>query len=455
MADSETTLDASCEAQREQGPEAYVVALDPEAPEITDLPRGRVVSVGRSRSSGIRVPQSAVSRLHATLRWDGGPSVTLTDHASRNGTWVNGVRIDSPVALVSGAEISIGAARFVVALREPKPEGSAPAERGPRGGSPFVVRDRAMLRVLALAERAARTDSTVLVLGETGVGKELVSRIIHERSSRGRGPFVSVNCGAIPESLAESSLFGHERGAFTGASKRHRGYFEQADGGTLLLDEVGELSLPMQVRLMRALQEGEITRLGSTKPTRVDVRVVAATNADLRQKIERGELREDLYYRLDVMRIEVPPLRKRPADIPPLAEHFLRELSPDAPVCLSSAALAALLEHPWPGNVRELRNVIERSLALNDRGVLGPADLVGLPGSSAEDERGDLRATVDEVERATIVKALEACGGNQTRAARQLGISRRSLIYKMERFGLKPPPAASRSARDHGSKGGT
>jgi transcriptional regulator with PAS, ATPase and Fis domain len=452
VVDSETTIEASCEAERSEVPQAYLVVLGTELPEVVDLPLACPFSIGRSHSSGLRIRDGSVSRLHATFQWNGGQTVSIVDRGSRNGSWVNGVRIREPVELTSGSEIALGDVRIVVAVREGAHLGQDDATTARPGRTPFVVRDRAMLRVMALTERAARTKATILVLGETGVGKELVARTIHERSPRSKKPFVSVNCGAIPESLAESSLFGHERGAFTGASKRHQGFFEQADGGTLLLDEVGELSAQMQVRLLRALQEGEITRVGSVKPVRVEVRVVAATNADLEQKLRSGEFREDLFYRLDVMRIEIPPLRERPADIAPLAKHFIRELSPESPVCLSSAAIAALLEHPWPGNVRELRNVIERSLAVCDRGVLSPGDLVGL---AAAPEGEGLRTTIDDAERIAIVKALEAHAGNQTRAAKQLGISRRSLIYKMERFELKPPPASRQGGSGQGPKGGT
>jgi DNA-binding NtrC family response regulator len=241
-----------------------------------------------------------------------------------------------------------------------------------------VFRTERMVRVLETARRAARTDSTVLLTGETGVGKEVVADLIHRRSLRAGRPFVKVNTAAIPASLLESELFGHERGAFTGAERRREGRFELADGGTLFLDEVGEMALEAQVKLLRVLAEGQFTRLGGTKPVDVNVRVVAATNQDLERAVEAGRFREDLYYRLNVLRIEIPPLRLRREEIPSLVEHFLAEARRRigrGPARLSPQAMDVLYRHPWPGNVRELRNVIERAAVMCEGEVGGPEHL--------------------------------------------------------------------------------
>jgi DNA-binding NtrC family response regulator len=235
-----------------------------------------------------------------------------------------------------------------------------------------------MVRVLDTARRAARTDSTVLITGETGVGKEVIADLIHRRSLRAERAFVKVNTAAFPESLLESELFGHERGAFTGAEKRREGRFELADGGTLFLDEVGEMPLSAQVKLLRVLAEGQFTRLGGTKPVDVDVRVIAATNEDLEKAVAEGRFREDLYYRLNVLRVELPALRERREEIPSLVDHFLAEARRKigrAPLRLSSAAMDVLYRHPWPGNVRELRNVIERAAVMCESEEAGPEHL--------------------------------------------------------------------------------
>jgi transcriptional regulator with PAS, ATPase and Fis domain len=438
----ETTLD---ERPREVGPDApraYAALVQGSGPALTDLPRGQVVSIGRSRTSGIPVHDDAVSRLHATLEWDGGSTVLLVDRASRNGTTVNGQRIDGSLAITSGTEVGVGGVRLVVVVLVDASDTGSERVPGLPGHGSIVVHDEAMLRVLALADRVARSAATVLLVGETGVGKEVVARRIHDSSARRDRPFVAINCGALVEGLAGSDFFGHEPGAFTGATDPRPGCFEMADGGTLLLDEVSELDPAMQVRLLRVLQEREVTRLGSTRVIKIDVRIIAATNSRLEVLVRAGRFREDLLFRLDVVRIEVPPLRERPAEIVPLARRFLRELAPGRAVHLSDAASEALRAYSWPGNIRELRNVIERSVVERRRDVLDLRDIVGLDAPATG--CGTLRDSVDTTERAAITAALDACSGNQTRAARRLGISRRAFIYKLERFGLKPPPPSRR-----------
>jgi len=419
-----TTWDAPTAAAARDAAACIVVLEGPDRG-VFDLPRGEEIAIGRSSAATIRVDDPAVSRLHATLCWDGGPTVRLVDHDSRHGTRTDGSRVEGSRDVGSGSEIAVGPARMVVVL----PRGSlVPPERGI---------DPAMRAVSILADRAAACDLPVLIVGETGVGKEILARRIHDRSARAPGPFIAVNCGSIPESLAEATLFGHEKGAFTGAHARREGVFEAASGGTLVLDEVGELPLPTQVRLLRTLEERVVTRVGGTTPAPIDVRVVAATHRDLEQMAKQGTFRRDLLYRLDVLKIVIPPLRERPDDLVNLAEEFVRELAPG--VRLAPAAVGLLQTHSWPGNVRELRNAIARAVALRDSEELRPTDFQSL----LDRERaggGVLRGRMDDAERQALIDALEACRGNQTRAAVRLGISRRALIYKMEKHGLKPPP---------------
>ena len=302
---------------------------------------------------------------------------------------------------------------------------------------PVVAEDPAMREVVDTARRVAAAESTVLLLGESGTGKEVVARLIHEASPRARGPFVAVSCAALSETLLESELFGHERGAFTGAQARHEGTFEQADGGTLMLDEVGETSPALQAKLLRVLQERRFQRVGGEQEIAVDVRLVAATNRDLEAAVAAGQFREDLYYRLAVFPIRIPPLRDRPADVVPLTEHFLHLLTrgpgrtqPE----LTGAARDALLAHRWPGNVRELQNVVERSLILAGAGPIRPEDL-GL-GSAAPKASSGEPTTLKAMERRAIEAALAAEDGNRRRAAKRLGIALRTLQYKIKEYGL-------------------
>ncbi|SDZ69721.1 sigma54 specific transcriptional regulator, Fis family [Variovorax sp. YR266] len=299
---------------------------------------------------------------------------------------------------------------------------------------------------------AAANAMPVLVLGETGTGKEMVARALHRYSARAERPFVAVNCSAIPKELLESELFGHVRGAFTGATGDRPGCFRAADGGVLLLDEIGDMALDVQAKILRALQEGEVTPLGSHKTVKVDVRVVAATHRDLAAAVREGRFREDLLYRLDVLSIRMPPLRERLADIIPLAEHFLRRAAlqgaPDAvPKALSAEAAQWLLSHPWPGNVRELRNVMERCQALVRHRVIGGADLDLALGAAAPGEapatlpadwlEGELPAAVEKLERLLIAHALAQTQGNRAEAARRLGIHRQLLYRKLAQYGLE------------------
>jgi DNA-binding NtrC family response regulator len=304
-----------------------------------------------------------------------------------------------------------------------------------------VAESAAMRRVLELATRVAGHATTVLITGESGTGKELVARFIHQRSPRAAARFVAVNCAAIPESLMESELFGHRRGAFTGATEDRRGLFEEADGGTLLLDEVGELPLALQPKLLRALEEGAIRRVGDGQERKVDVRVVAATARELDELVRDGRFRDDLFYRLNVVRLHLPPLRERPEDVPALAAHFLAQAAArqGRSLSLTSRALARLREYPWPGNVRELRNALERAAVLAPAPTLDAADLaLGDPRAApiGGGATQPLKAQVEALERTVIERALHDAGGNRREAAKALRVSLRTLFYKLRRYGL-------------------
>ena len=318
--------------------------------------------------------------------------------------------------------------------------------RGGRATAALLGESRAMLALRAAIERAAPTDATVLVSGENGTGKELVAAALHEASKRSRGPYVQLNCAAIPATLLESELFGHEVGAFTGARRTHRGHFERAHRGTLLLDEIGDMPLELQAKLLRVLEDGRVTRLGAETARRVDVRLVASTHRDLRRRVDEGAFREDLYYRLAVLEVHVPALRERDDDVDRLARHFLdhfgREFGRPVPA-LTDEALAVLRAHPWPGNVRELRNAMARVVALTDssevaastlRSVLSPAPT--RPGIE-EVELPTLQEELERTERALIERALTAHGGNKAAAARALGIDRANLHRKMKRLRME------------------
>ena len=306
----------------------------------------------------------------------------------------------------------------------------------------FIGGSDPIRQLLSLVERVARTDSTLLITGESGTGKERIARMIHEKSPRGRHPFVPVNCGAIPEGLIESELFGHEKGAFTGAVNQRSGRFELAEGGTLFLDEIGELPLPLQSRLLRVLQEREVLRLGASDPTPVDVRVVAATNHRLDERVAAGAFRQDLYYRLDILPLHLPPLRERREDIPLLAEHLLaRALRQHGAEHQLARALRVLVphaaRHPWPGNIRELENVVERLAALCGDAAASTSDgelralVPELLSAPPDHEDARLASARRRDEEQHIRAVLRECGGNRSAAARRLGVGRTTLWRKL------------------------
>jgi len=330
-----------------------------------------------------------------------------------------------------------------------------PEEPSERGRFRLVGQSPAIRQIYGVVEKVANTPSTVLISGESGTGKELIARALHENSNRHAGPFIKINCAAIPKTLMESELFGYDKGAFTGAVGAKPGRFELAHGGTLFLDEIGEIPVEMQVKLLRVLQESEFERVGGIKTIKVDVRLVTATNRDLLEEIAAGNFREDLFYRLNVVPIQIPPLRERREDIPLLAEHFIAKFNERLKkqiVSISPEAVAELVGYNWPGNIRELENLMERTILFCEDPEIRvsdlPPEIVGAAPASAATVEGEprpaggslkeaVRAETERVERELIQRALDATGGNVTQAARKLKISRKSLQTKMKELGLR------------------
>ncbi|HET9955651.1 MAG TPA: sigma 54-interacting transcriptional regulator [Polyangiaceae bacterium] len=443
------------------------------------LTQGSSVGIGRSPDNQIQIDDPSVSRHHARLRIL--DEVIVEDLGSANGTTL--VRNARPrpdredtdiranqrltpgelASMTPGDVLRIGPVLLVLQKRGRSTPVEAPEPHGnPVNGGPAVLIDPEMRRVYELISRAAASDISVLILGETGAGKEVVAETVHRRSPRADKPFLRLNCAALPESLLEGELFGHEKGAFTGAHSTKAGLIESTDGGTVFLDEIGELPLGTQAKLLRVLEERTVIRLGATKPRRVNVRFVTATNRDLSREVRASRFRGDLYYRISGLVVRVPPLRKRRAEIEPLARHFLKDFcarAGQAPPELAADAAELLYGYDWPGNVRELRNVMERAALLANGGqikrdhvLLEPA-LPELELEDADDfdavtevtkEKPQSLRPFSEEEAATgerdrVIRALESCGGNQTRAAKLLGVSRRTLINRLEQFQLPRP----------------
>ncbi len=563
MADEPLTLDAGTIVATGQPRAFLVVHIEGQSSRVVELPEAVDVTFGRSRGATINLDRENVSRMHARVRRTG-DAIEVEDLGSRNGTKLNGDRIEGIRRVVSGDELVIGPIVAIVGttsgLRSPSAIAdvaagelrlAAEVDRSVRyhrplgvaliriandsvvdavarslrpmdliaedagddylvilpeltrtetlasvertldfsrasgvamtaataqcpedgtsvdalvgqlrarlraGGRPVeaprvepLAGDPAMQRVYALVDRIADTAMTVLVLGETGVGKEVVAEALHRRSGRRDKPLIKLNCAALPESLLESELFGHERGAFTGAERRKIGFFEAADGGTLFLDEIGEMPLALQAKLLRVLERKVITRVGGTTEVATDVRLVAATHRDLDAEVRGGRFRQDLLFRIGGFTLVIPPLRDRAGEILSLAEQFAATAAAEqgrpAPI-LADDAREALVGYSWPGNVRELKNAIERALVLCEATITA-ADLPDKLRDASQRTRpvaspaADMRGHLAEVERAAIVAALESESNNQTRTARRLGLSRRALIYKMEKYGLKAPP---------------
>ncbi len=440
------------------------------------LPRRGRVSVGRSHDNDIRVEHTSVSRQHLLLHL--GDEIEVEDLNSSNGTFflsdrgeVRGEEVTASrdrriqprkhVVLRPGELVRMGS--VLIMVHKKSPSTMHEALRPPsKQYAPAVLIDPEVKRVHELAARAAQSEITVLVLGETGVGKEVLAETIHQHSKRANRPLLRLNCAALSESLLEGELFGHERGAFTGAIAAKAGLLEATDGGTVFLDEIGELPPATQAKLLRVLEEGAVRRLGSTKPRKINVRFITATNRNLQMEVARGRFREDLYFRINKVTLTIPPLRDRKSEIEPLARFFLHEFCKESGIPeprLTPEAVEALLSYRWPGNVRELRNAMERAPFLTADGRLGPEHMPKEADNAipefpealldAEDEEPvtELHQVFDPREtsarstdeRTRIIDALEACGGNQTRAAKFLGISRRTLINRLDEYNLPRP----------------
>jgi len=431
-----------------------------------------VIRIGARRGNDVQLSDSKVSGLHCEIRLDE-RGYRLIDLDSTNGTWVAGMRIND-IYVAPGTQITLGSTKLRF---QPLGESVEVALSADDRCAGMMGRSVKMRELFARLEKLAQSDATVLITGETGVGKELVAEAVHELSPRNNGPFVVLDCGSIPQNLIESELFGHERGAFTGATSSYAGAFERAHGGTVFLDEIGELPIDMQPKLLRVLERHEVRRIGGTRTVNVDIRVVAATNRDLGVEVNRGRFREDLYYRLAVARVHVPPLRERREDIPLLIEHFLSITPGGEHAHLEPATVELMMKHDWPGNVRELRNVIERAVLLSEvpagesafRRTHFPSPAVvsgavesktdrdaaasGARAASAGGEDDVMQAPIDttvpfklakqdlitEFERRYIKRLLEQHDGNISAAARAAGIDRMSIHKMLNRLGMHNP----------------
>lgn len=466
----------------QQNPSAWdLVVLERRQRRVFRLPEHGVVTIGRAADCDVRLDDTSVSRKHARLYL---PSLEVEDLESRNGSFLLGRPADAATSAVversrhPDERLVFGVRRalfpgLTLRLGEvlSQLQHSAPAVRtlpaGPallddhEGAS--VLEDPAMLQLYALVERVADTSLPLLILGETGVGKDVLAAHVHRTSPRKAGPFVRVNCGALSESLLESELFGHQRGAFTGASEAKPGLFELGHGGTVFLDEIGELPLRTQVKLLHVLETSQVTRVGGTKAQSIDARFIAATNRELARDVQTGRFRKDLYFRINTLCLKIRPLRERKADILPLARYFLLRSCADSRECppeLPPETAEHLVRYGWPGNVRELKNAVERAWLLcgggpllpehfpTERELMNPAPGVAALWAEAEPTQVFQRPPLDSSHAAVgaseLMEALNSCSGNQTRAAELLGISRRTLVNRLNAYNL-PRPRKGRS----------
>jgi transcriptional regulator with GAF, ATPase, and Fis domain len=414
------------------------IASGPGAGQVASLP-GPEARIGSGAGCDLVLEDTTVSRLHVTLVVDPA-GIRVIDAGSKNGTTVDGLRVRDAWARPDSL-IAIGNTTLRLRLLDDVIE--LPLSQRERFGA-LLGKSVGMRRIFAVLEKVAPTESTVLVEGETGTGKELVAEAIHEESPRASGPFVVFDCSAVSATLIESELFGHVRGAFTGAVADRAGAFEAADGGTLFLDEIGELPMDLQPKLLRALERLEVRRVGSNTPRKVDVRIVAATNRTLSGEVDEGRFREDLYYRLAVVRVNLPPLRERADDIPLLVERFARDLSRGT-TTIPDRSVRHFMAQSWPGNVRELRNAVARALSLGVPTLPATGELVPAAAPVAAPQEIDLsvplktaREHLEEAfERAYLTAALAKTGGNVTRAAELAGVNRKFIQRAIKRYALR------------------
>jgi two-component system response regulator AtoC len=397
------------------------------------LPSAKHIVLGRAPEAHVMIPDASVSRRHAQIHR--GDPLLIEDIGSKHGTRVLGRLLPKGerVPIPPGSVVQIGAALLIIDVAAGRRERPAPVQPAVRRQP--LVEDPVMRNLFGLLESIGPSDLHVIVLGETGTGKELFAEAVHARSTRAGGPFVRVNCAGLSGTLLDSELFGHEKGAFTGADAARPGLFELAHGGTLFLDELGELPHETQAKLLRVVESGEVTRLGGVEARRVDVRYVCATNAALGDLVATGRFRSDLFYRLNGFTLRLPPLRDRPGEILPLAKSFVAAAAAargvEAPM-LAADAEAALMRHRWPGNVRELRTVMERATLLAKGGAIAEQHLfLGDAAPVAMATSGD--------DKTRILTALAQTGGNQTEAAKLLGISRRTLLNRLDAYGVARP----------------
>jgi len=422
--------------QELQGDDMRLVVSSAAGIQVFSLAGRRTWTLGRDEACQIVIDDESVSRKHASLVTE---PLMLQDLGSHNGTTVGSQKLEARVSveLEVGAAFSMGDATAFV-QRAPAEDAEPIAKTNT---SNVVIESDSMKALYARLDLVAPSGLNLLILGETGVGKEVLAEAVHQRAERS-GPFLALNCGALPESILEGELFGHEKGAFTGAVQSKAGLFETANNGTIFLDELGELPLSTQAKLLRVLESGEILRLGARKATRVDVRFIAATHRDLRAMVAAGTFREDLFYRINGLALTIPPLRKRTADIVPLAKLFIAK-SKRPELRLGADAEATMRSYRWPGNIRELRNVIARAAVLCAGSVIGVDDLAldsadtAMAPASEQLPAGTLDESIRAFERKRITAALEAAGGNQTRAAAALGITRHALSYRLKELGIQ------------------
>jgi DNA-binding NtrC family response regulator len=397
------------------------------AGQVIELSTERPFNVGTDSDNDLVIEDDFISSFHCRISHQSGRWI-LSDLASTNGTQVNGLKVGE-AELPRHATIELGRAKLVFELSD-RSEESAPPLTGMIGDS------SAMRRVFDMAKKIAKADAPALIIGASGSGKELVARALHDGSPRASGPFLALNCGALAATVIEGELFGHVKGAFTGAVSDKKGAFEAAHNGTIFLDEIGELPLELQPKLLRVLETSSVRRVGGTKEIPVNTRVVAATHRNLKDLVEEGSFREDLFHRLFVLTIQIPPLRERTEDVVPLAEHFLKDQG-DRSLRLSSEAKRKLESYSWPGNVRELKNVILRAVLLLDGEEIGEDDLAfsGSAFESGTDVAAKLRMA-DEAERNRIIEVLEETGNNRAEAARILGLSKSTFHDRLKRLGV-------------------